>query len=46
MPVRSLYVVAVGTYTAVVDPVANIGGWVPLYFFDPAWNFVNFLIRW
>lgn len=46
LPSRSLYVITVGTYTAIVDPIANVDGWVPLYFFDSAWNFVNTLIRW
>jgi hypothetical protein len=43
---RPLYVVTVGTYWAVVDPRAHVGEWFPMYFFDPAWKYLNMLGGW
>jgi hypothetical protein len=46
IPTRPLYVVTVGSYYAVVDPTAMTGEWLPMYFFDAAWHYVNSLIGW
>ena len=43
---RPLYVVTVGSYRAVVDPLAHVGEWFPMYFFDAAWGYVNMLVGW
>lgn len=45
MPPRNVYVIRVGTYTAVADRTKlSHGGYMSINFFDPNWSFLRVLL--
>jgi hypothetical protein len=44
MPARSVYVITIGTYTAVADRIKLSSGYMDMIFFDPNWAFLSSLL--
>lgn len=44
LPARPLYVIRVGTVTAINDPSGSAGEYSPIAFFDPLWAFLGVVL--